>query len=348
MTLPRTIDLRSDTVTRPTAGMRAAMASAVVGDDVFGEDPTVANLERRVAALLGRDAGLFVPSGTMGNQIALQLHTRHGDEVLVADGAHCLWYESGAAAAIAGVQLVPVGTGGEVTPDELRAALRPRVDWCPKTSALVLENTHNRAGGKIVDLGVCRAVVTTAHAAGLAVHLDGARLFNASVALGLTPAEVAGEADTISVCLSKGLGAPVGSVLVGSREHIYEARRLRKRMGGGMRQVGVLAAAGLYALDYHFDRLADDHSAARALAHGLDGCPGIAALAPDTNIVMIDLIPSRRVDANEFADHARVHGVLLSAFGEFRLRAVTHLEVSMDDAMVAAEVIRKVARAVAA
>jgi threonine aldolase len=323
------------------------MASAVVGDDVFGEDPTVADLERRVAALLGRESGLFVPSGTMGNQIALQLHTRHGEEVLVADGAHCLWYESGAAAAIAGVQLVAVGTGGEVTPDELRAALRPRVDWCPKTSALVLENTHNRAGGKIIDLALCRAVVTTAHAAGLAVHLDGARLFNASVALGLSPAEVAGEADTISVCLSKGLGAPVGSVLVGSREHIYEARRLRKRMGGGMRQVGVLAAAGIFALDHHLHRLADDHRAALALADSLDGCPGIATLAPDTNIVMIDLIPGGRIDAHEFADHARVHGLLLSVFGELRLRAVTHLEVSMDDVMAAVAVIWKVARAVA-
>ncbi|MDP3220156.1 MAG: GntG family PLP-dependent aldolase [Deltaproteobacteria bacterium] len=324
------------------------MASAVVGDDVFGEDPTVADLERRVAALMGREYGLFVPSGTMGNQIALQLHARHGDEVLVADGAHCLWYESGAAAAIAGVQLVAVGTGGLVTPDELRAALRPRVDWCPKTSALVLENTHNRAGGKIIDLAVSRAVITTAHAAGLAVHLDGARLLNASVALGLTPAEVAGEADTVSVCLSKGLGAPAGSVLVGSREQMYEARRLRKRMGGGMRQVGVLAAAGIFALDHHLERLADDHHAARALAAGLDGCPGITAVAPDTNIVMIDVAPGAGVDAHGFADHARVHGVLLSVFGEFRLRAVTHLEVSLDDALTAAEVIRKVSRAVAA
>ena len=342
------IDLRSDTVTRPTPGMRAAMASAVVGDDVFGEDPTVQELERRIADLLGREAGLFVPSGTMANQIALQLHAHHGDEVLVAEGAHCLWYESGAAAAIAGVQLVSVGLDGEVTPDQIRGALRPRVDWCPVTRALVLENTHNRAGGRVISPTICRAAVDSAHAAGLTVHVDGARLFNASVALGVPPREVAGEADTVSVCLSKGLGAPVGSVLVGTRDHVRDARRLRKRMGGGMRQVGVLAAAGLYALDHHVARLAEDHLAARGLAEGLAGCPGLSVVPPDTNIVLIDLRPDGSVDANAFANAARARGILLSVFGAFRLRAVTHLEVSIDDIRTAAGVLRELVRPVVA
>lgn len=341
------IDLRSDTVTRPTPAMRAAMASAVVGDDVYGEDPTVEDLERRVADLLGREAGLFVPTGTMANQIALQLHSRHGDEVLVAEGAHCLWYESGGAAAIAGVQLVAVGSAGELTPNQLRSALRPRVDWCPRTSALVLENTHNRAGGKIIELAVIRAVVNAAHAAGLAVHLDGARLFNAAIGLGVAPHEVVGEVDTVSVCLSKGLGAPAGSVLVGSRQHVNDARRLRKRMGGGMRQVGVLAAAGIFALDHHLARLADDHLAARSLADGVAECPGLTAVAPDTNIVLIDLPPDGPVDANAFAALARSRGVLVSVFGEFRLRAVTHLDVSVDDAVAAAGVLCAIARSVA-
>ena len=344
---PEATDLRSDTVTRPTPGMRAAMASAVVGDDVFGEDPTVQELERRVADLLGREAAIFVPSGTMANQIALQLHARHGEEVLVAEGAHCVWYESGAAAAIAGVQLVSVGREGKVTPEEIRAATRPRVDWCPVTRAFVLENTHNRAGGRIIDLASCRAAIGAAHDAGLTVHLDGARLFNAAVGLGVSPREIAGEADTISVCLSKGLGAPGGSLLVGTRDHVREARRLRKRMGGGMRQVGVLAAAGLYALDHHVDRLAEDHLAARALAEGLTGCPGLVVVAPDTNIVLIDLRSDGAVDANAFADRARARGVLLSVFGEFRLRAVTHLDVSVADARAAAGVLCELMRSAA-
>ncbi len=345
MTLP-TIDLRSDTVTRPTPGMRAAMASAVVGDDVFGEDPTTLELEHRVADLLGREAGMFVPSGTMANQIALQLHARHGDEVLVAEGAHCLWYESGAAAAIAGVQLVPVGLAGEVSPDQIRGALRPRVDWCPGTRALVLENTHNRAGGRVIGIAECRAAIVAAHEAGLKVHLDGARLFNAAVALGVSAREVVSDADTISVCLSKGLGAPVGSVLVGTRDHLIEARRLRKRMGGGMRQVGVLAAAGIFALDHHVARLAEDHLAARTLASGLARCNGLTVGTPDTNIVMIDLPADGPIDAGAFAHRAKSRGILLSVFGEFRLRAVTHLDVSLNDVGAATEMLREIAHSV--
>lgn len=338
---PAAIDLRSDTITRPTAGMRAAMASAVVGDDVFGEDPTVIALEERVAALLDREAALFVPSGTMANQIAIQLHARAGQEVLVSEGAHCLWYESGAAAAIAGVQLMPVGHEGAVTPAEVRAALRPRVDWCPSTAAFVVENTHNRAGGRVLPLDATRAAMGAAREAGLGVHLDGARLFNAATALGVAPREVAVGADTVSVCLSKGLGAPIGSVLLGTRDHVREARRLRKRMGGGMRQVGVLAAAGLYALDHHVARLADDHAAARALAADLAEVSGLRVAAPDTNIVMIDLPVAGELDAVAFVDRARARGVLLSAFGPYRVRAVTHLDVTVDDARAAARHLRE-------
>ncbi|MDB4931606.1 MAG: threonine aldolase [Myxococcaceae bacterium] len=319
------------------------MAAADVGDDVVGEDPTVALLERRVADMLGLEAGLFVPSGTMANQIALQLHARHGDEVLVADGAHCLWYESGAASAIAGVQLVSVGRAGVVTADEIRAAIRPTVDWCPATRALVLENTHNRAGGRVIGLDAMRSAVGAAHAAGLGVHLDGARLLNACVALGVSASEVVGEIDTVSMCLSKGLGAPVGSVLAGTAAHIVAARRLRKRLGGGMRQVGILAAAGLYALDHHLPRLADDHRAARAFAERLVGCPGLTPVLPETNIVLVDLPPHGPCDAAAFSEQARARGVLLSVFGEHRLRAVTHLGVSAGEVSAAAEIVRELA-----
>lgn len=339
------IDLRSDTVTRPTAGMRAAMAAADVGDDVYGEDPTVAELERRVADLLGLDASLFVPSGTMANQIALQLHARHGDEVLVAEGAHCLWFESGAAAAIAGVQLVAVGHEGDVTAAQVRAATRPAVDWCPATRALVIENTHNRAGGRVIDPDRMAAAVAEARSLGLAVHLDGARLFNAAVALGVSPRTVAAGADTVSVCLSKGLGAPVGSLLAGSRDHVRHARRLRKRMGGGMRQVGVLAAAGIYALDRHVERLDDDHRAARALADSLAGCAGLRVAAPQTNIVMIDLSTEGALDANALVERARQRGILLTAFGPHRVRAVTHLDVRADSMPVVGAELRAIVEA---
>ncbi len=325
--------------------MRSAIAEAVVGDDVFGEDPTVAALEARVADLLGREAALFVPSGTMANQIALQLHAAHGEEVLVAEGAHCLWYETGAAAAIAGVQLVPVGREGAVTAAEVRAAVRPTVDWCPTTRALVLENTHNRAGGRVIELALVESAMAQAQALGLTVHLDGARLFNAAAALGVSPREVALRADTVSVCLSKGLGAPVGSLLAGTRDHVRAARRLRKRMGGGMRQVGVLAAAGLYALDHHVHRLVDDHESARALAAAVAGSRAIAVVEPQTNIVMFDLPPEGGLDAGAFVERARAAGVLLSAFGPHRVRAVTHLDVSLPSARDAGTVLRAIAEA---
>ena len=239
------IDLRSDTVTKPTAAMRRAMHDADVGDDVYGEDPTALALEARVAAMLGKEAARFVPSGTMANQIALLVHCRPGDEVITSEGAHCAFYESGAGAAWAGVQFVTAGAGVIFSPEALDAAAKPDAYWCPRTRLLTLENTHNRGGGKVLPQDRVEALCAHARARGYATHLDGARLFNASVASGRSVGELAAPFDTVSVCLSKGLGAPVGSLLAGTREHVRAATRLRKMLGGGMRQVGVLAAAGL-------------------------------------------------------------------------------------------------------
>ena len=331
------IDLRSDTVTKPTAAMRRAMHDAEVGDDVYGEDPTVLTLEGRVAELLGKEAARFVPSGTMANQIALLVHCRPGDEVITSEGAHCAFYESGAGAAWAGVQFVTAGAGVIFSPEDLDAAAKPDAYWCPRTRLLTLENTHNRGGGKVLPQDRVAALCAHARARGYATHLDGARLFNASVASGRTVAELAAPFDTVSVCLSKGLGAPVGSLLAGTREHVRAATRLRKMLGGGMRQVGVLAAAGLHALDHHVARLADDHAHAKLLADCVRAAPGVTVEAPDTNIVMIDLPAGTTADAVVTAAAAR--GVKLSAFGPRRLRAVTHLDVTAEDARRAGEVL---------
>jgi threonine aldolase len=321
------IDLRSDTVTRPTAAMRQAMAGAEVGDDVFGEDPTVRRLEELVAELMGQPAALFMPSGTMANQVAILAHTRPGDEMLVGQGAHCAWYESGAAAALAGVQPVTVGTGGLFTADEVQEAQKPSFDWYPRTSLVALENTHNRGGGRVWPRAQLTEVVDRSRGLGLRVHLDGARLWNAAVALGVQTSAIGSLFDTVSCCFSKGLGAPVGSALSGSPELITQARRLRKRLGGGMRQVGVLAAAALYALQHHRDRLHQDHENARALAELLSNAPGahVDVASVQTNIVMLDTpgLPAARV-----ADAARARGVLVAAFGPERIRLVTHLDVA--------------------
>lgn len=334
------IDLRSDTVTRPSAGMRRAMHDAEVGDDVYGEDPTVRALEARVAAMLGKAAARFVPSGTMANQIALLLHCRPGDEVITSEGAHCAFYESGAGAAWAGVQFVTAGAGVIFSPEALDAAAKPDAYWCPRTRLLTLENTHNRGGGRVLPQELVDALCAHARARGFATHLDGARLFNASVATGRSVAELAAPFDTVSVCLSKGLGAPVGSLLAGSEEHVRAATRLRKMLGGGMRQVGVLAAAGLYALDHHVARLAEDHRHARDLADALRAIPDVRVDPPETNIVMVDL-PARH-SADAVVRDAAAAGVLLSAFGPRRLRAVTHLDVSRDEVLRAAEALTRV------
>ncbi len=341
-----TIDLRSDTVTRPTEAMRRAMAAADVGDDVFGEDPSVERLQREVAALLGKEAALFVPSGTMANQIALLVHARPGDEVVVSEGAHCAWYESGAGAAWAGVQFAVAGSGPMFDVDALDAAVKPRVYYYPRTSLVALENTHNRGGGRVLPQPLVEAVAAHARSLGLAVHLDGARLFNAAAASGRTVAELAAPADTVSVCLSKGLGAPVGSLLAGDRARITAAHRFRKMLGGGMRQAGVLAAAGLHALAHHVAGLADDHRHARLFADAAARSPRLSVQPPETNIVMVDLpgaAASRPAEA--FAARAKEAGVLLSVFGPTRLRAVTHRDVSEDECARAGETLAALAGA---
>src|SRR5262245_35388490 len=285
---PAAVDLRSDTVTRPTAAMRRAMADAIVGDDVFGDDPTVKELEKRVAGLTGKEAAVYVPTGTMGNQIAVKAHTRPGEEVLLEQQAHIFLYEQGGLAANSGCLAHPVaGERGALPVDAIAAAVRGDDEHVAKLRLLCMENTHNRAGGVIVPLERCRALSAAARARGVAIHLDGARLWNASVATGIPLADWAATADTVMMCFSKALGAPVGSIVVGDGAVIHEARRVRKRLGGAMRQVGVLAAACLHALDHHVARLADDHRRARTLAAGFRQAPGVKVAEPDTNIVIV-------------------------------------------------------------
>ena len=328
------IDLRSDTVTRPSRAMREAMRDAVVGDDVYGEDPTVIELERRTAQILGKESALFVPSGTMGNQIALLVHTRPGDEVVIGEGAHVAFYESGAGAAIAGVQFATAGSGGLFDAHELSRAVKPKADYHPRSSLVCLENTHNRAGGRIFPQAIAQSVVERARQLGLASHLDGARLWHAALATGRSEAELAQPFDTVSVCFSKGLGAPVGSALAGSRDAVARARRFRKMLGGGMRQAGILAAAALFALQRQRARLSLDHEAARELGRILAGLPGVAIVPPETNIVAITL--EDRHAAGVVA-RARALGVLLNATGEHTLRAVTHLGVDLEQVKDAAQ-----------
>jgi len=327
-------DLRSDTVTRPGRAMREAMASAAVGDDVYGEDPTVIALERRTAELLGKESALFVPSGTMSNQIALLVHTRPGDEVVIGEGAHVAFYESGAGAAIAGVQFAQAGAGGLFDADELSAAVKPRADYHPRTSLVCLENTHNRAGGRVFPQAVVESVVVRAREHGLRAHLDGARLWHAALASGISEAELARPFDTVSVCFSKGLGAPVGSALVGSRETVSAARRYRKMLGGGMRQAGILAAGALFALEQQRARLRLDHDSAKVLARSLAQLPGVHVVPPETNIVSVTL---EGLSAERAVASARGGGVLVNATGPRSLRAVTHLDLSAADVERAAE-----------
>jgi threonine aldolase len=320
------IDLRSDTVTRPTPAMREAMAAAEVGDDVFGEDPTVNRLQERVAELLGKEAALFVPSGTMGNQAALRLLARPGDVVLAGEGCHILHWESGAAAALSGVHVRTIGRDGFFGPDDVRAAITGDVDpHVPPSRVLALENTHNASGGRIFPHQALGAVAEAARERGLALHLDGARLWNAAVATGIPAADWARPFDTVSVCLSKGLGAPAGSLVCAPRARLRELVRIRKMLGGGMRQAGVLAAAGLHALDHHLKRLADDHAHARRLAEGLAAL-GLGVSPPETNIVIF-----RAAEGLGLLEAAGRRGVLMLPFGPGRFRAVTHLDVSAAD-----------------
>lgn len=333
------IDMRSDTVTRPSEAMRAAMLRADVGDDVYGEDPTTSKLEATVAELLEKEAALFVPSGTMGNQVALLVHTRPGDEVLVSHGAHLAWYESGAGAAIAGVQFLSIGQSGVFDADELRAAAKPERDYHPRTRLVAVENTHNRAGGRIFPEDKLARVVETARSLGLALHLDGARLWNAAVATGRSPAQLAAPFDTINVCFSKGLGAPIGSALVGSREQIRAARRFRKMLGGGMRQSGILAAGALYALEHNRERLALDHEHARLFVESLGALELGTMDAVETNIILLRL---RQGNAEQLGAALATEGVLASVFDASTLRFVTHLDLSHADVLAAAGITRRV------
>jgi threonine aldolase len=340
------IDLRSDTVTRPTAAMRAAMANAEVGDDVFGDDPTVHALEEQVAHVTGKEAALFVTSGTMANQLAIAAHTRPGDEALVGEGAHPIYFEAGGAAALSGVQLTVVGRGGFFTAEQMEAAVQPRVYWAARTSLVAIENTHNRAGGRVWPLAQAHAVAERARALGLATHLDGARLWNASVASGVDVAAWARPFDTVSVCFSKGLGAPVGSALCGARALVEDARRLRKRWGGGMRQAGILAAGALHALAHHRVRLAEDHANARAFAERVGRAPGVHVdlTTVETNLVNLDV----DAPADAVARAAKEVGLLINPSGPRRLRAVTHLDVSQADVLAAADIVAKAVQACAA
>jgi threonine aldolase len=321
------VDLRSDTVTRPSPGMRAAMAAAEVGDDVLGDDPTVLRLQDRCAELLGAEGAVFVPSGTMANQIALKVHCAPGDDVLACEGAHLMWYESGAAGAIAGVQVRSIGRAGKFTADDVTSAFLAGGPLQPPTRLVCVENTHNRAGGVVWSRAELGAVVGAARGLGARLHLDGARITNAAAALGEAVRDLAAGFDTVSLAFSKGLGAPVGSVLAGSRDSMARALRFRRMFGGAMRQAGILAAAALYALDHNLGQLAEDHANARRLAGRLVSLPGLVVdPAPPSNIVMVDLGPSMP-PARELAARLAPLGVLCLPFGERRLRLVTHLDV---------------------
>ena len=341
------IDLRSDTVTLPSAPMRRAMAEAEVGDDQYGEDPSVNRLQAEVAKLLGTEAALFLPSGTMANQVALRTLTRPGDDVLVPVEAHIVLHETGAAAANSGVQLSPIGSGGIYGPDDVAAAIKPPGHiFYPPTTLLVAENTHNRAGGVVFPADALRAALAVVRQQGLRAYLDGARLLNAAVASGTPAADLADGFDLIGISLSKGLGAPAGSLLAGTREIVERAHRYRRMAGGAMRQSGILAAAGSYALAHNVDRLADDHANARLLADELLRGDDIEIDRDtvQTNIIVFRLVERRGVpDAATFVERCRERGVLLNAFGPRTVRAVTHLDVNADACRAAAKVMRAVA-----
>jgi threonine aldolase len=341
----RFIDLRSDTVTKPTQAMRRAMAEAEVGDDVYGEDPTINRLEQRGAEIVGKEAALFVPTGTMGNTIAAKLHTRHGDEIVCDDRAHMLDWEMSMPAWFAGclIRAVPTPNGLLRWPT-IEPALRDGTDHNSATALINIENTHNMGGGSVYELAEIDDIADRAHARGIKVHMDGARIFNAAIACGHSPARIAAKVDTIMFCLSKGLGAPAGSLLAGRREAVMEGRLYRKRLGGGMRQAGVLAAAGLVALEQMTGRLAEDHANARLLAERIAQIPGVAldAASVRTNIVIFD-IADTGIPIPEFTAGLRERGVLASGVGGTRMRVVTHFDVTREDCLRAADVIEEVA-----
>lgn len=331
------IDLRSDTVTRPTPAMRKAMSEAEVGDDVFGEDPTVNRLQERVAQMLGKEAALFVPSGTMANQLAIKSHTQPGDEVVIEATSHPYNFEGGGGAVLSGIQFHCLkGIRGILDASQIEEAIRPDDHHFPVTRLICLENTHNRGGGSIYPAEKMTEIYRLATSKGLSVHLDGARLWNASVASGVSPHEYGQWADSVSVCLSKGLGAPIGSLVAGSKKFVDRVHRFRKMFGGGMRQVGIIAAAGLYALDHHLERLKEDHQNAKRLAVGLKELKGVS-LDPkhvETNIVIFDVTETGKTGP-QIAEAMKRHGILIHPFGKTQIRLVTHLDVSGRDIEIA-------------
>jgi len=336
------VDLRSDTVTKPCPAMRAVMADAEVGDDVFGEDPSVNELQRRAAELLGKESALFVPSGTMANELAIRSQTHHGDEIVMERNSHPFNYESGGLAAISGVQINLIdGERGRYCREDIENVVNPLDSHFAPTSLVAVENTTNRGGGAIFDLNEIKRIREFAIEHGLKMHLDGARLFNACVETGIAASEYAAQFDTVSVCLSKGLGAPVGSVLAGDAETIEVARRFRKMFGGGMRQAGIIAAGGLYALEHNIDRLKEDHRRARRLAEGVSSVGSLSIKWPvDTNFVMID-VSATGIGAEEACDRLGEEEVGMLALHPTLLRAVTHLDIDDDGIDYAVSVFRK-------
>ena len=344
------IDLRSDTVTQPTEAMRAAMAQAVVGDDVYGEDPTVNELERLAARIMGKQAALFVPSGTMANLAAVLSHCQRGDEVILGDQSHTFLYEAGGAAALGGVHPFPVPNepDGTLDPRRVESSIRPKDVHFPTTRLVCLENTHNRCGGVPISAEYTARIGELCREHGLALHLDGARIFNAAAALAVEPRALAEPADSVSFCLSKGLCAPVGSLLCGDREFIARARRVRKQLGGGMRQAGILAAAGIVALQQMAGRLGEDHARARRLAARLQGLPWVAVEndPPATNMVFLRLDDQCPLDAAQLAQRTAERGVRIGAAGSRRLRLVTHYWIDDQALEWAAKVLGEVLRSI--
>jgi threonine aldolase len=335
MSLNNYIDLRSDTLTIPTPAMREAMATATVGDDVYGEDPTVNKLQEMAAERMGKEAGLFIASGTMGNLLAVLTHCQRGDEIILGDQAHIFYYEAGSSAAVGGVHphTIPNQPDGSMKLDDIEGAIRKEDDHFPVTRMVALENTHNRMGGTVLTPEYTRQVADLAHAQNIKLHIDGARIFNAAVALDVEAKELARHADSVTFCLSKGLSAPVGSVLCGSKDFIRLARKRRKMIGGGMRQAGILAAAGIVALEQQVDRLREDHANARKLAEGISHIAGLSVdiASVQTNMVYFNLDETLPFDADELCRRAGQKRVKIGSTGARRVRAVTHYWVTSDE-----------------
>jgi threonine aldolase len=341
-----TVDLRSDTVTRPSPEMRAAMAAAEVGDDVLGDDPTVIGLQERLAAFLGKESALYVPSGSMANQVAIRAVCEPGDEIILDETTHSYNYEVGAPSALSGCSIRPInGVRGIFTATQLESGLRPPGSHFARSRMAIIENTNNRGGGTVWPIEDVAAVCAAAHRHGLHVHLDGARMLNACVARKLKPADYTRHVDSVSMCFSKGLGAPVGSIVAGTRQFIERCHRFRKMFGGGMRQAGILAAACLYAMDHNIERMAEDHANARRLAEGIATLPGIRldVATVETNIVIFEVAPPI-ASAASFAEKLRERGVWMFATGPTKLRAVTHLDVSRSQIDRAVEVFAELCR----